>query len=334
MLNVCDGLPPGFLDVSPGALIEQLKSPTLFHLPGQTAEPLFVSVMLHGNEPAGLYAIQKLLRRYKDQTLPRALSVFVGNVYAAHHGKRYLPGQPDYNRIWCTGRGEEHEMTQRVLYEMRQRRVFAGIDVHNNTGRNPHYGIIAKDRRAHIQLARGFAQTVVYATYPDTTCTVAFSELCPAVTIEAGMPDDKSGVEQAYEFIDACLRHDRDMSGTMSNADLYHTVAVVKVSQECSFGFQDDDVDLEFVEDLDRFNFTELAPGVMFGRARTNSSACLRVINNHGVEVKSTYFETDEQGSIRTTRPLMPAMLTTDRDIIGMDCLCYLMERMRFHENG
>ncbi|HBC41553.1 MAG TPA: peptidase M14, partial [Pseudanabaena sp.] len=33
-------------------------------------------------------------------------------------------------------------MAQQVIAEMRSRGVFASIDVHNNTGRNPHYGFI------------------------------------------------------------------------------------------------------------------------------------------------------------------------------------------------
>lgn len=62
-------------------------------------EPLFVSMLLHGNETTGLLAVQRLLDKYRDQPLPRALSVFVGNVEAARLGLRRLEGQPDYNRI-------------------------------------------------------------------------------------------------------------------------------------------------------------------------------------------------------------------------------------------
>ena len=57
-------------------------------------------MLLHGNEDTGLKAIQSLLADYRGRALPRALSLFVGNVQAAAQGQRHLEGQPDYNRVW------------------------------------------------------------------------------------------------------------------------------------------------------------------------------------------------------------------------------------------
>ena len=57
-------------------------------------------LLLHGNEPTGLLAIQSLLQRYKDKILPRSLSIFFGNVSAASKRARRLDEQADYNRIW------------------------------------------------------------------------------------------------------------------------------------------------------------------------------------------------------------------------------------------
>lgn len=328
VLSIRQGVPQGFLDAEPGALADLLGGPTLFHVPGRSPDPLFVSVMLHGNEPAGLRALQGLLTSYRSVGLPRALSVFIGNVEAARYGKRFLPGQPDYNRIWCPGRGAEHEMTQQVLDEMRRFELFAAIDVHNNTGPNPFYALVAQDSLPHLQLARGFSNIVVYATYPDSTCTVAFSRLCPAVTLEAGMPADRAGVEQARRFIDQCLHLEALPLEPLTNADLYQTVAVVKVSNECTYGFHgEDSVDLEFAEHLEQLNFTELAPGTELATMRNGCSSCLRVWNNHGVDVGQHYLHVDKHGVVKTARRVMPAMLTLDREIIRMDCLCYLMER-------
>ena len=100
LLKQLDYLPEGLLEVSPKELHTILPEPTLIHLPGKQSAPLFVSVLLHGNEPTGFMAIQLLLRKYKDKQLPRSLSLFVGNVTAAKHNLRRLDNQPDYNRIW------------------------------------------------------------------------------------------------------------------------------------------------------------------------------------------------------------------------------------------
>ena len=59
-----------------------------------------MSVLLHGNEDTGLQAIQQVLRKHAGRPLPRALSIFVGNVAAARHNLRRLDHEPDYNRVW------------------------------------------------------------------------------------------------------------------------------------------------------------------------------------------------------------------------------------------
>ena len=50
MLNEIEKLPEGLLEVPSEGLYDLLAGPTLIHLPGRSPEPLFVSVLLHGNE--------------------------------------------------------------------------------------------------------------------------------------------------------------------------------------------------------------------------------------------------------------------------------------------
>lgn len=142
LLHIREDIPDGLLDCAVEDLHNILPGPTLIHLPGRREEPLFVSVLLHGNEPVGMQAIQQVLKRYTNQQLPRALSLFVGNVSAAANKQRRLDGQPDYNRIWEDGDTAEHAMAAEIVTQMREHNVFASIDVHNNTGLNPHYGCV------------------------------------------------------------------------------------------------------------------------------------------------------------------------------------------------
>ena len=56
---------------------------------------LFVSVLMHGNEPTGWEAVRRVLQRYMqgdEPQLPRALSLFIANTAAAAEGKvlRYV----------------------------------------------------------------------------------------------------------------------------------------------------------------------------------------------------------------------------------------------------
>ena len=164
MLNETDSLPPGLLDAKAEQLLELLGAPTLIHLEGKNRQPLFISTLLHGNETTGLHAIQQLLQAYESRPLPRSISLFIGNVSAAAVNQRRLESQPDYNRIWP---GSHHadcaetDMMKTVSNIMRRRKPFASIDIHNNTGRNPHYACVNILNPHCLQVAGMFGGTVV-----------------------------------------------------------------------------------------------------------------------------------------------------------------------------
>lgn len=326
-LRVLSSLPDGFLDCGTRDLLAMLSQPTLIHLPGEhPAPPLFVSTLLHGNETTGFAALQYVLRHYEGRP-PRPVSIFLGNVSAAHRDERYLPGQPDYNRIWKRGPGPEHEIARRVVDIMNEMEVCACIDIHNNTGRNPHYTIVNSREGRHLALARRFGKTVVYATYPDTSCSVAFSDICPAVTLEAGVVGDASGVDHVSDYLISCMEEEVWRDGSSDDIDLYHTVALVRVKDSCSVGMLGEGTDLELPPDVDDLNFNMLDPGTRIGYTREGCGDCVAV-QAEDPQLRRSDFLAVEDGELKTTRSVMPAMLTTDCDIIRMDCLCYLMERL------
>jgi hypothetical protein len=328
-----DSLPPGLLDLPAARLGEVLPGPTLIHLPGRRTPPLFVSVLLHGNEDTGWLAARSVLAKYAGAELPRALSLFIGNVDAARSGVRRLDGQPDYNRVW-PGSDEAHPaeraVMQQVVDAMRERGVFASVDIHNNTGLNPHYACVNRLDQAFLQLATLFSRIVVYFIRPRGVQSAAFAELCPAVTVECGKPGSAGGVEHAAAFVEACLH----LSGFPAqpvaphDVDLFHTVATVKVPEDASFGFAAADADIDFVPGLDHYNFRELTNGDLLGRVRPGSEARLQALDENGADIGDRLFDY-RKGEITLRRPLMPAMLTRDERVIRQDCLCYLMERIR-----
>lgn len=330
MLNIIESPPAGLLDAEPSDLQRLLGGPTLLHLPGRRAEPLFVSVLLHGNEDTGFFAVRELLRRHRDRPLPRALSVFFGNVAAAAAGLRHLDGQPDYNRVWPGGEDSaspEQALMARVVGEMERRGVFASVDVHNNTGINPHYACVNRTDHRYLHLATLFSRTVVYFTRPRGVQSLAFSRLCPAVTVECGQPGQPHGIEHARDYLDACL-HLADIPVhpvAPHDIDLFHTVAIVKVPEAVEFGFGAGPGDIRFNPELDHLNFRELPAGTTLGRALTEQ-ARLEVWDELGRDVAARYFAV-EDGELRLRRPVMPSMFTRDARVIRQDCLGYLMER-------
>jgi hypothetical protein len=257
------------------------------------------------------------------------LSLFFGNLEAARLDVRRRDDQPDYNRIWPgTELPECRETTlaRQVVELMTQRGVQACVDVHNNTGLNPHYACVDRMDHRTLQLAALFGRLCIYSTRPTGTCSGAFAEVCPAVTLECGKPGTDFGAEHALEYLDACLHLDHipDHPVARHDLDLYESVAQVSVLSDIDFGFGARDATLELIPDLDRLNFTPVPAGFAWGRMHTDRLP-LRVVNSCGDDVAARYFRV-EDGYLRSVRPVMPSMLTLDPRAIRLDCLGYLME--------
>lgn len=332
MLEILHHIPDGVLDREASRLHEVLAGPVLIHIPGRKRRPLYVSVLLHGNETTGWETIRALLKRYPAGELPRTVSLFIGNVQAAKENLRFLDGQPDYNRIWSGGDGPEYAMAAAVVEEMRALGPVACIDVHNTSGTNPHHACVNVLDPAHLALASRFGHFVVYADQPPQVETRAFGKLCPAVIIECGMPHRPGGVEHALAFLEDALGRDGldEVHLHPGDIDLFHTTAVVKVPDEVSLEFGDG-ADLNLLPDLDQLNFNELPAGTVFGRVRPKSAARLRVTGSGDRDLTARYFTVDDDRLV-TAVPVMPALISTDPRIVRQDCLCYLMERIRVPE--
>ncbi|MCW8906332.1 MAG: M14 family metallopeptidase [Sedimenticola sp.] len=339
MLRELEYLPEGLLGCPAPELEQVLGAPTLIHLPGRRSPPLFVSILMHGNETTGWEAVRRLLARYRpgggEHELPRALSLFIGNVSAASQGLRRLPGQPDYNRVWPGGDdtiSAEAHLMQQVVDVMAERGIFASVDVHNNTGLNPHYACINSLDSPFLHLAALFGRTVVYFTRPTGVQSLAMAQLAPAVTLECGKPDQPFGMQHVMEYLEACLQLSRhpDHPLTTREMDLFHTVATVKVPEAVSFGFDSPDSDISLAGDLELLNFRELSRGTLLGRVRSGLGVGLSVVDDQGADVSGRYLEA-EAGELRLRLPVMPSMLTRDCRVIRQDCLCYLMERYGDH---
>lgn len=334
MLQRWTELPPGFLDAAPEELEDLLGGPSLIELAGRRSPAVFVSVLLHGNETTGIEAMQALLRRHHER-LPRDLVLFVGNVAAARYGLRRLEGQPDYNRIWPGGEAgdsAEARMAAELVEEMRERELFASVDVHNNTGWNPHYGCINRLDGRFLHLASLFSRTVVYFTRPRGVQSLAFAELCPALTIECGQPGRAEATAHALELLDAVL-HLAEIPDHPAEDDLgvYHTEARLRIPDEVDFGFAPGHA-LRLLDDIDRLNFRELPAGTALAEVAPGRGVPLLVENNQGEEVSARYLE-ERAGRIVTRGRVMPSMFTRDLRVVRQDCLGYLMVPVDWHRH-
>jgi len=334
MLNQLNHIPTGLLSCDATELHDFLGGPTLIHLQGRRDPAVFVSVLMHGNETTGWDAARALLSNAYNTDpshRPRSLSLFIANTEAAKHSVRHLPSQPDFNRVWPGSELDptpEHELMHTVHEELRHRGLFASIDIHNNTGLNPHYACVNKLNSTTLKLATLFARTVVYFLRPAGVQSIAMSELCPAVTLECGKARQGYGFKHALQYLEACVHLHEIPETPVSphDIDLFHTTAVVKISESVSFGFKGNDLNLTLPAELERYNFQELTMGTSFGSTDSCTNDVFTVTSEAGVDVLADYFEL-QAGSINTRKPVMPSMLTSDLEVIRQDCLCYLMER-------
>ena len=265
MLKEMNNLPDGFLTAKAEDLQDLLETPTLFHLEGINPQPLFISTLLHGNETTGLYALQRLLKKYSDIPLPRSLSIFIGNVAAAKVGQRHLDNQQDYNRIWpgsYESDSPEKDMMQTVTNIMQKKKPFASIDVHNNTGKNPHYGCVNILNPHCLELASKFSDVAVYFTSPKGVQSSSFADFCPSIVLECGQSGEKSGEVHALNYLESILTLDK-FSAQDNNLKLYHTIARVLIPKTTSLADTPDNMtsDLYLNPELEDKNFCNIEPG-------------------------------------------------------------------------
>jgi succinylglutamate desuccinylase len=326
------GLPDQVRTIALSAITSVVPEPTVFYLEGRRKEPLFVSTLLHGNEPSGFLGLQAILRRYEHRELPRSLIILIGNVEAARASCRMLPGQPDFNRIWKQHPSTLGQAAGQLLEELRSTRLFAAVDIHDNTGTNPPYACVSKLETPDLQMAALFNHIAVYFTCPDSTLSVNLAAFCPAVTIECGQAGSAEGAERAAAFIDALMHLDHFPSRPPADNDLtlFRTVARMKVRPDLAIETGTGFAAGKFVlpPELDHLNFTRLEQGTLLGFAGDEQSLSIECAP--GVDWcdsrRSCLRFSDNRWTVG--RAFVPSMLTMSPSAIHDDCLGYIMEPM------
>ncbi len=321
------GLPDGFSDISSTNIRSLFPNPTLVQLDGKDAGFLFISILLHGNEHTGLEVMQRILAKHA-QDLPRSILLFIGNVRAAEENRRYLPDQIDYNRCWPGTKqepGPTSRMMQRIVEIAHGLPLFAAIDIHNNTGKNPHYACITDPNLQNQNLAAKFNRVGMVFNHRGVS-TMAFNGICPAITLECGLPGDPLGVTHACRFIEDMLSLD-ELPQSQPTRDALHLVEshlTLNIPENVSYAFDlEADADLCFEHDFEDRNFTPFDSHRVFGRTRI--ARPISVTDTDGHDVTDEIMRV-EAGNIYLNNTLMPAMITRDRLVIRQDCLCHLLQ--------
>jgi hypothetical protein len=327
------GLPDGFFDITTANIRSLFPKPTLVHLDGKDPNFLFISILLHGNEYTGLKVMQKILAEHAND-LPRSILMFVGNVRAAEANLRFLPDQVDYNRCWPGTDLEPSptsQMMQRIVEIAHGLPLFTAIDIHNNTGKNPHYSCITDPSFENQNLAARFNPVGMVFNHKGV-CTMAFNGICPAITLECGLPGDPQGIEHACRFVEGMLTLDElpQNQPTRHALHLVESHLTLNVPEHVSFAFDPDaDADLRFENNFEERNFTLFDPHQVFGYTRV--ARPLSITDTDGHDVTDEILRVEE-GKIYLNNTMMPAMITHDKLVVRQDCLCHLLQDYLHHE--
>ena len=141
-LRFIDAPSPAELPDGDEAFLDWLGGPTAIRVPGRDpSRTRVVTTLLHGNEPSGMRAIQSWLREARQPAVSAIL--IVASVEAAKSRRRALPGRRDLNRcFYGPFEGDaEGRLAREILDAIAQAAPEAVVDVHNNTGHNPAYGV-------------------------------------------------------------------------------------------------------------------------------------------------------------------------------------------------
>lgn len=332
-LRIGEDLDPAALPADALAFLRLLSGPSLLRLAGRDRTRCRVATtLLHGNEPSGLRAVLRYLRAGHVPAVDALF--FIGAVRTAladpAFDHRALPGDRDLNRCWrAPWRGPEGQLARRVLERLRAARPECLVDVHNNTGHNPVYGVAFRVGHAELSLVSLFGERIVHTPIELGTLVEATVESFPSVTIECGRAGDPAADEAAWRGLCRYLDWEQiDFAKPLVPITCYEAPVRIELREGVKLAFGErmsPDADVTISRDIDRHNFEELAPGTPFGWLRAGAAWPFEARSAGGTDVSRELLGI-EDGVLRARRSFVPIMMTTDRRIALSDCLFYAVQ--------
>ncbi len=317
----------------------RLGGPTLIAVPGgDPTRTRVVTTLLHGNEPSGLRAMHRwLLHHKRPATNTLFLIACVETALAEpHFSFRQIPGRRDFNRCFDRAPTDpEGELAEDVLATILAAEPECLIDLHNNTGHNPAYGVAVRLGEAELGLVDLFADRVVHAPLALGTLVEATIDTCPSVTIECGRSGDPGADDIAYAGLTRLLEHsDVETRAPERHMRILDEPIRVCVAEGVSLVFADaadPDAHLTISADVDRHNFELLMAGAAIGWVKADMEWPLDARRPNGEECSREMFCT--RGNVlETSFDFIPIMMTTKPEIAKSDCLFYAAREGRRSE--
>jgi hypothetical protein len=323
----------GRLPGSPEAWLRELGGPSVLHVAGRDSSRIrAVSTLLHGNEPSGLRAVHAWLRSGAEPAVNAFL--FLGAVETALaepvFSHRFLPGRRDLNRCFRPPfAAREGEIAGDLLERLRKAGPEAFLDIHNNTGHNPPYGVGPRAGAPELNLVALFGHRYVHSDLQLGAVIESTADDFPSVTVECGRAGDPAADAVALAGLEAFLGQDQlETEQRPEPMQLFTDPVRVAMRPGLRLAFGEgpaSGADLTVTADVDRHNFDTLAPGTAIGWLGASGVWPILASTSHGEDHSQELFAA-RGGVLETRRPIVPIMMTTNPDVALADCLFYLVQ--------
>lgn len=310
--------------------LKKLNGPAFLWLPGLDAtRTRAVSTLLHGNEPSGVRALHRWIR--KGQAPQVNLLCFIGSIGAAltppMFSHRCAPESKDLNRcFWTPFEGPEGILAHTMLQELHQAQPEALIDIHNTSGRSPAYGVTTIHGARQATLAGLFCDHLVVTDLRLGTLMEATEKNWPTVTIEAGGANDPEADELAFRGLARYARA-KQFSDFSSPVTVVQQPIRVELQKGATVAYHSapvPDADLTLPPDVDLLNFGIVSTQETLGWIGARGLEVLWAKNSLGQNLSSSIFSV-HHGELRLAHPGRLLMVTTNPGIAQNDCLFYIL---------
>ncbi len=158
--------------------------------------------------------------------------------------------------------------------------LFAAVDLHNNTGRNPHYCAVTCLEENTLRLASMFDGNILYFTDPKEVFSNFFSTLCPSLTIEAGQSGDIEGINKINLLIKNLINLNSfgdlgKLESLFNRKKIFESFGKIKIPNSSSVRFDNKAADFNFESNVEDLNFNLVQEGHIFGYSNSIEKAFL-----------------------------------------------------------
>lgn len=318
---------------TPREWLDRLGGPAVVRIAGRDRRRCRgVSTLLHGDEPSGLVALHAYL---KSGAVPATdVVATIGAVDAARappgFAHRFLPHRRDLNRCFPGGDEDvDRRLARDVFAALSERSPELVVDLHNNSGRNPCYGVVHALDDARLRVVALFSDLVMQADRHLGTLNDAFVANTTSLTIECGQSQDDAAHARTAERLAHLLGVDDLATLPVPAFEVFTGNLRVRVRDDVTLAFGRapvDGPDVVLREDLDTYNFKTLPKGSLVGFLGPRRAWPFEAKDDDGREISHDLFARDGDRVVAAV-DLVPAMLTCSERAVRADCLTYLVAR-------